>query len=105
MREDEKNELNEFTVSYAYAILECIISIFWGMNLDVFHVLNGLGASYLFSSLIVVLNDNEVARFLILSAPYAYYWFRWDRDAEIERKLILGLTSVLLAIIVARWIA
>ena len=77
----------------------------WGMNIALFHVINGLGAYAFIAAGAIGLHENHILRFAILTAPYAYYWFGPNRTLHVEQKLLNGLLSVLLAILIARGLA
>ena len=82
-----------------------MFSNIWSVNLAIFHWINWLGSFKTLSVVAVTLHENHVARFLILCSPYAYFWFNGKRDLELERKLMVGLVSVVLAIFLARGMA
>lgn len=75
------------------------------VNLQLFHFFNGLGSSRFLSIFAVYFSENYCIRYILLGAPYSYFWFCRKRDFFIERKLLLGMFSVVLSILIARLLA
>ena len=79
-------------------------SVVWDLNIQIFHIINGLGQSKFISVLAEVINANFFLRIAVLSAPYAYYWVVY-KNIEIRSRLICGMIAVIVTIIVARLLA
>lgn len=74
------------------------------LNIEIFHLLNGLGQLKYISVVIEVVNSNFFLRIAVLIAPYLYFWFRYE-STHVKKRLIIGMFSVMVRIIVARTMA
>ena len=82
-----------------------MLASIWSLNIVLFHVLNGFGAYPIVAAGAIAVHENHILRFAVLTAPYAYYWFSPNRTLDLERTLLVGLASVLFAILIARGLA
>lgn len=79
-------------------------NVMWDLNIQVFHFINGLGQSKAVSITYGLANANSFLRIAFLSAPYVYYWVKY-KEYMVKSRLICGMISVAISIMVARMLA
>ncbi len=74
------------------------------IDLYLFHLLNGFAGQAALDNLVWHLDQNNIPRELILTAPYIFFWVS-DKSHETRSRLVTGLFGAFLAIFVARLVA
>ena len=77
------------------------MSIYWKINLVLFHSVNGFAGRPVVDMTITTLSQNNLLREIFLTSPYVFCWFRFPA-AEQRARVIGGLIGGALAIGAAR---